>query len=177
MGDSQYEVARRAWEAFRAPTPEALDQLRGDTTSPLPYLSAALTRFLQEYPWTRDGLSRTERRLLELAKVGEISLLKALPQMHQGEQAYYVTDDSLAAMAETLARTSPPLLRFHAFDGPRGNVLEGVLALMDAGQSALAGRLDRVAVCGIDRWFGGVHLEGSGPTWRWDDERSAIRYA
>ena len=65
--DEQYALAGRAWQAFREATPEALDTLRGEDTSALPYLATALTRFLQEYPWTSDGLSRTERRLLELA--------------------------------------------------------------------------------------------------------------
>ena len=67
VDERQYELARRAWQAFREPTPEALDELRRGDTSALPYLAASITRFLQEYPWTTDGLSRTERRLLELA--------------------------------------------------------------------------------------------------------------
>jgi len=176
VGSSQYEMARRAWHAFRDPTPEALDELRQGETSALPYLAAAFTRFLHEYPWTRDGLSRTERRLLELASPGEVALANTFPQMHQGEQAYYVTDASLATLTETLARTSPPLLTFHLSDGEKDNVRARVVALTDAGRSVLAGQLDRVAACGIDRWLGGVHLQGSGPTWRWDDGRQAIRY-
>jgi hypothetical protein len=65
VSSPQYEVARRAWRALREPTPEVLDELRQDDTSALPHLAAAITRFLQEYPWTTDGLSRSERRLLE----------------------------------------------------------------------------------------------------------------
>src|SRR5919109_1375183 len=49
--------APRAWEAFREPTPMALNKLRHGDTTPLPFLAAAVTRFLQEYPWTSDGLS------------------------------------------------------------------------------------------------------------------------
>lgn len=62
VGESQYALAALAWQAFRQPTPEALDALCRADTAALPYLAAALARFLQEYPWTRDGLSRTERR-------------------------------------------------------------------------------------------------------------------
>jgi hypothetical protein len=46
VGRSQYELAGRAWDAFRSPTPEALDDLRRDDTSALPYLGEAITRFL-----------------------------------------------------------------------------------------------------------------------------------
>jgi hypothetical protein len=30
------------------------------------------------------------------------------------------------------------------------------------------GKKDRVTVCGLDRWLGGVHLSGSERLWRWD---------
>jgi hypothetical protein len=164
----QFEVARRAWQALREPTPEALEQFRRDDTSPLPYLAAAITRFLQEYPWTTDGLSRTERRLLEVANGDGIALWKAFPRMHEGEQVYYVTDSSLAGMAEALSRTSPPLLTLDRSGSTEGRVLRGTVALTDTGRSVLAGQVDRITTCGIDRWLGGVHLQGRSTVWRWD---------
>ena len=81
---------------------------RGDTSA-LPFLAAAIARFLQEYPWTGDGLSRSERRLLELANAGPIDLLAAFPRMHDGERAYYITDTSLDELADALSGASPPL--------------------------------------------------------------------
>jgi sigma-70-like protein len=174
IGEEQYDVARRAWTAFRAPTPDDLDACRQVDTPVLPYLGAALTRFLQEYPWTRDGLGRTERRLLELASGGGIELRQAFPRMHEGEQAYYVTDASVADLAEALSRTSPPLLTLDVSHPAEGHVLRGRVALTDAGRSVLAGELDRVAACGIDRWLGGVHLHNHAPLWRWNDERQRV---
>jgi hypothetical protein len=163
------ESARRAWQAFREPTPEALDELRRRDTSPLPYLAAAITRFLQEYPWTTDGLSRSERRLLELANGDGIALWRAFPRMSEGERVYHVTDESLAALAGALSHTSPPLLTLDRSGAPGGPDLRGVVMLTDTGRSVLSGRQDRVAVCGIDRWLGGVHLRSVGRIWRWDD--------
>lgn len=171
---SQYALARRAWDAFRAPTPEPLDALRRDDTSALPYLGAAITRFLQEYPWTRDGLSRTERRLLEVASGGPISLADAFPRMHDGEQAYYVTDLSLAALAEGLSRTSPPILALDPSPRGNGNVFRSRVTLTDTGRAMLAGQLDRVETCGIDRWLGGVHLQGDGTMWRWNNAEQTM---
>jgi len=172
ISNAQYDLARRAWLAFRAPTPERLDQLRREDTSALPYLASALTRFLQEFPWTSDGLSRTERRLLALAGEG-VGLWKAFPRMHEGEQFYYVSDGTMASMAETLARISPALLILDV-SASSEHVLRGTVALTDSGRSVLAGQLDRVAACGIDRWLGGVHLHGRSDVWRWDQEGGRV---
>ena len=180
VSQPQYSLAERAWQALREPTPEALDNLRQGDTEALPYLAAAIARFLQEYPWTTDGLSRTERRLLELAAGGKVELSAAFPRMHADEEVYYVTDMSLATLADTLSRTSPPLLtlaRKPVADGElvRGSVtLKDAVTLTDIGRAVLAGRQDRVATCGIDRWLGGVHLQGDADLWRWDDARHRI---
>jgi hypothetical protein len=173
ISDAQHALAARAWAAFRAPTPEMLDALRQGDTRALPFLAAAVARFLQEYPWTRDGLSRTERRLLQLAD-GGIDLAVAFPRMHDGEEAYYVTDLSLADLAVTLSQTSPSLLAPLPGREPRRGSLDGSVMLTDAGRAVLTGERDRVRACGIDRWFGGVHLVGHDDLWRWDHERGRI---
>jgi hypothetical protein len=174
VGPAQYEAAGRAWLAFRAPTPEALDRFRLHSTPAFPYLAPAITRFLQEYPWTRDGLSRTERRLLELADGAGIALAKAFPRMHDGEEVYYVTDSSLAELADHLARTAPPLLTLDLSSAERGHALQGRVTLTATGRSVLSGERDKIAVCGIDKWLGGVHLQSGGRLWRWDDARQRI---
>lgn len=166
--EPQYALAERAWRAFREPTPESLDRLRQNDTSALPFLGAALTRFLQEYPWTTDGLSRRERRLLDLSGNGWITLAWAFPRMDQGETAYYVTDTSLSDAADGLTGTSPPLLAVS--DG--AGLLRSV-RITDAGRAVLARERDRVEVCGIDRWLGGVHLR-PGNLWRWNHESQRI---
>lgn len=54
-----YNEARAAWTAFRSPDPMAITT---DFQS-FPFLGSALIRFLEEYPWTTDGLSRLQRDL------------------------------------------------------------------------------------------------------------------
>jgi len=167
IGQPQYVVATKAWAAFREPTPEALDQARRGDTSALPYLADAIARFLEEYPWTADGLSRSERHLLELADGQDIALVDAFRRMQEGEKTYYITDLSLAALAETLSRTSPPLVTLDVASRGRDG-LRGAVRITEVGRSVLRREQDRVASCGIDRWLGGVHLQGRGPVWRWD---------
>ena len=118
--------------------------------------------------------------MLELASGGEVELSVAFPRMHADEEVYYVTDMSLATLADTLSRASPPLLtlaRRPVADGelPRGSVtLRDAATLTDIGRAVLAGKQDRIAACGIDRWLGGVHLHGDADLWRWDDERHRV---
>jgi hypothetical protein len=179
VGDEQFALAARAWTAFRAADPQELDRLWRSDLQPLPFLSAALRRFLEEYPWTRDGLSRSERRLLELADPGPTDLTAAFPRMQEGEDAYYITDGSILELVETLSRTSPALLTFdpEPVGSTAGPVLHGAMAITNAGRDVFAGRLDRIAACGLDRWYGGVHLQANGPMWLWDDQAERIRKA
>ncbi len=172
--EEQYSLAESAWRAFREPTPEPLDRFRHGDTTALPYLAPALTRFLQEYPWSTDGLSRSERRLLELAPGEGIRLAEAFPRMHDGEEACYISDLSLAALAETLSRTSTPLVTLTPAAGEHGGVLSGRVTLTAAGAAVLAGEQDRVDTCGIDRWLGGVHLQGESAVWKWDPTEHGI---
>jgi RNA polymerase sigma factor (sigma-70 family) len=177
LSEPQYALAERAWQAFREPTPEALDDIRRGDTAALPYLAAAVTRFLQEYPWTVDGLSRSERRLLELARGDGIALSAAFRHMHDGETVYYMTDTSLAELAEELSRTSPPLLLLVLGSARHEQGLRGTVTLTDTGRAVLARQLDRVAACGIDRWLGGVHLRRGATLWRWDETWQGVRKA
>ena len=81
---AQYELAARAWDAFRADNPQALDALLRTDTHALPFLAAALVRHLEDYPWTRDGLSRTERRVMSLAQAGPDRYLDRVPADARG---------------------------------------------------------------------------------------------
>jgi hypothetical protein len=170
--DREYVLAERAWSAFREPTPEALEDLRRSDTTAMPFLAPAIERFLQEYPWTHDGLSRTERRLLQIADSGPVAMNRAFPRMHEDEKAYYVADSDLKDLIGTLSRTSPPLVSFDGEATDR-DFWRGTVALTDVGRDVLAGRRDRVA-CGLDKWLGGVHLRSGSAIWRWDSDRARI---
>src|SRR5262249_55542559 len=47
-------AAREAWQAFRSSDPAALLEQAQKNSPALPFLAAALQRFLEEYPWTSD---------------------------------------------------------------------------------------------------------------------------
>jgi hypothetical protein len=71
-----------------------------------------------------------------------------------------------------MARAPVPLL---LVDPPGRPVDRGSgLRLTDTGAGVLAGAVDQVALNGIDRWIGGVHLRGRDVQWRWDDGTETI---
>ena len=163
----QLALAASAWAAYRSADPRAIEQLLQGDTSALPFLAAALWRHLEEFPSDVDGLSRSEHRLMELALERPVDIQQAWPRMHEGETAYYITDSSFFDAANALASSSPPLLTINLAN-PHGSAMPvGTLELTAHGRNVLRGGTDRLELCGIDRWLGGVHLEGRGPMWRW----------
>jgi hypothetical protein len=174
IADERYALSERAWTAFRQSSPETLDEFRRNGTRAIPFLDAALKRFLEEYPWINDGLSRSERRLLEIASSGPVDLWTAFVHMHQGETAYYITDLSFLSLLKDFSRSDPPALAIGSAPVDEPRIPQGTVAITDHGRRLLSRESDRVAAYGIDRWLGGVHLEGKGVMWRWDGERDRV---
>ena len=166
---AQMRLAERAWRAFRQDSPNGMVRLLKADLSGIPSLRVVLTRLLQEYPWKRSGLSRLEGELLrEIRRRGKAKAGIAVGTVMWEE---YVGDDLLSDMARNFVRAPHPVLCFaEPFAGrvERREFLRSILELTDVGRRVLAGKADHVALNGVDRWIGGVHLEGKEVRWRWD---------
>jgi hypothetical protein len=160
----QLAAAARAWRAFSHHDPRAIEDAAGDLAA-LPFLGPALRRHLEEFPAVENGLSRTERQILETLVVGSWTLRELFPAAHHDrESPIFLGDLGFFDLLRGLAAGHVPLL-----------VLEDDRAwLTDAGRDVLAGRRDRVATLGIDRWLGGVHLKGHRVPFRWDGRARQI---
>jgi hypothetical protein len=174
IAEERYVLSERAWTAFRQSSPETLDEFRRSVTRAIPFLDSALKRFFEEYPWINDGLSRSERRLLEIAASGPVDLWTVFVHMHRGETAYYITDLSLVSLLRDFSRLDPPLMAISGTSLEETRISSGTVTITDRGRAILNGKLDRVATYGIDRWFGGVHLTSDGVQWRWNDAEQRI---
>ena len=88
--------------------------------------------------------------------------------MHDGETAYYIADswflDRARELVERVTRARRPV---ESLANGNDAMPAGTIALTAAGREVLGGTADRVKLCGIDRWLGGVHVQGHGPAWRW----------
>ena len=84
----------------------------------------------------------------------------------------YMGDTTCFGRMDRMAEGPHPLLRL---DRP-GRPVERTtgVRMTDTGARVLAGQADQIALNGIDRWIGGVHLQGHHVPWRWDDGTETI---
>lgn len=164
----QVRLAAAAWMAFSSTEAQRINALLGGDTSPLPFLGAALRRHLEEFPSTRTGLSRSEQQALEVIGAGTDSIGDAFPQAHhQREDPVFLGDTVFAWYLERMSRVPEPLLVFDdgtaivrpRMDEDMRSFWRRGARLTDAGRAVLKGEENAVALNGIDRWLGGVHLE------------------
>jgi hypothetical protein len=163
--DEQLALGRAAWAAFRSPDPRAV-AARVMTEMPgLPFVRTALIRHLEQFPSTRNGLSRSEQQALEAISDGAGTVRDAFVASHQRrEDPIWLGDSTFATYLDALATGPSPLVALGGGD----DALDRSVALTDAGRAVLGGSADRVRLNGIDRWLGGVHLQGHDSPWRWD---------
>ena len=151
--------------------------------SALPFLERPLRRHLQEFPWQQDGLSRTERQILQLVARGISSPGPIFVENMNQEDALFMGDWSTFRLVEDLCRADVPLLR--CTPGPmfqyppdmtikRDAFLAQELALTDDGHRVLAGKTSAIDKIQRDVWLGGVALKSGSPMWMWDDDNSRL---
>ncbi|HYW12194.1 MAG TPA: DUF1835 domain-containing protein [Longimicrobium sp.] len=169
---AQLALGRAAWDALREPDPRRMEAVAQGDASALPHLGAALRRLLEEYPSVDDGLSRSGRQALRAFAGGPCVLRDAYPDAHHAvEEPIWLGDMGFAAIVDTLASGPAPLLEV---EGDPGAPMDRRARITDAGRRVLDGAADALAINGIDRWIGGVHLIGHAVPWRWNPHAGRI---
>ncbi|PWS39076.1 hypothetical protein DFH01_07505 [Falsiroseomonas bella] len=149
---AQLEAGALAWEGFAAEDPRTLDGL-WRRPSPLPHLSAAMRRHLQDLPWTTDGLALTERLLLQAVAAGASEDGAVLRAMLAADPVFQVTDLIILDLRARLA------------EGPRRLLERGAAWRLTAqGEAVLRGEARHVPA---PRFQGGVTVGPNAP-WCWD---------
>ena len=183
VASAQLQLATSAWEYFRSTNPQHLEKLiRSDTTA-LPFLGKAIQRHFQEYAWTSDGLTRTERQILSLVSSGVIKPGQVFIGNMNLEDVLYMGDWTTYRIIASLCDLNTPLLSC-APDGtfnypPQHNLTPEVfqqqtLSLTDAGSEVLAGTRNASSLINRNEWLGGVHIKSDAPKWMWDDSTSRL---
>lgn len=166
------DLGAAAWAALRAPDPAGLGRIAASRSPELRFLGEAFDRLSREYPSTRDGLSLTERRLLAATPADGAPAGTVFARLGQREARPYLADLFAFRIMARLAGGRVPLLEL---DPPAGEVTAATrLRPTEAGRRVLRGEADHVALNGIDRWVGGVHLRGPESPWRWDEGTESI---
>ena len=164
---AQVALGVAAWRAVGGEDPTVVERLCAGDTDALPFLAPALRRWLEEYPSVADGLSRTQRQILRALADGPATGMALFRGVDAAEPAPFMGDTMLFHEVRRLAWGTEALVECE--DGVAKDPARGVVRLTGAGRAVLNGQADAVAVNGIDRWLGGVHLTGHDPMWRWDD--------
>jgi len=183
IDDGIRETCRAAWEAFTASDPTELQELADRDHSGLPYLRPALQRHLEQYPSTRDGLSRSAHQALQALESGPRTLAELFRVSQiESESAPFMGDTAFLFHLRDLAAGEQPLLRpsdggelLGLISGPDPvATTPGRVELTEVGRKVLAGQADRSRFQAVDTWLGGVHLEGRTPAWRWNPHRRRL---
>jgi hypothetical protein len=142
----QLAEGQQAWAAFRSSDPQGLAQMK---PTALKFLGAALRRHLEELPWVADGLSRTERAVLEALRAGPLKFGEIFVKIR--EEPAFLGDSVLAWHLERMKH-------------------EGLVVSASNTWNAVAG----AARTRLPRWLGGVRVTEDSP-WRWDPVRGPLR--
>jgi hypothetical protein len=145
---AHFDVAREAWAAFTSPDPTAIERVLATDTSALPFLAPALLRYLEEFPSTEDGFSRTQRQALAvLREHGPLQKQRLFFAVQRLEETPFMGDGSFFDVLAGLASVREPLIQGGSEGSP--------VAITDAGVRVLEGRADHVHLNGIEaasRW-------------------------
>ena len=169
---AQIDLASRAWAAVCAEDPRQLVALAATESRELPFLAGALRRYLEEFPSTVNGLTRSEQGMLAILAEGERSPVELFAALTRTEERIFMGDVTFWAIVKRLNRGPHPLVTLDVRDRA-GTLPSGTVRITETGREVLAGRADQIALNGIDRWKGGVHLTSS-HCWRWTGTTLAI---
>jgi hypothetical protein len=175
VSGAELETASRAWQAYRAPTPEACFALLATDLSALPLLRLALLHLLAELPSSTTGLGATEMRMLELLAWG---FANANPLFHfrdlRGTYVFsewehgYLLDGLAFGPIPAVAGLDDELRTINRENlGARHKaILRSWLSLTEFGKAIVAHQEDFSRHNPIDRWWGGTKLTND-RLWRW----------
>lgn len=178
----QLNLGQAGWKAFTSQDPTDITTYLASDSSSLPFMHAALIRFLEEYPSTQNGLGRTDQDILELIREGADSAGKLFWHQQQREEAPFLGDWVVWQRIADLCSGPKPLLkcepsacfRFPPNVSADKEFLSQRFSLTKTGRSVLSEQADWLELNGIDTWFGGVHLKTGGRMWRWDRKNNEL---
>lgn len=170
----QFNAAADAWARFTSAKPERHQAVADNPSIELPFLQAAYRRFLQEWPSTHNGLSRTEEHALRII-ASQVSNPAEILQAHwANERAPFMGDWTFWEVILDMARGGYPLV---AAEGDLGHkdFRDANVSATPEGLAVLRGDEDAINLRGIDRWYGGYHATRAEEPTRWDPKQGRLQ--
>lgn len=171
------EAAGAAWQAYRAPTPQAWFNLLGGDLNAPPQFRRAVLGLLEELPASATGLGATEMRMLELTSEGHARPFDLFPGEGKSNKRHVFGYWEIGSLLDGLAhcpvpavsglREGPFTLEMHDDRSRHDRYKQSTLSLTAFGKAILAGADDFSRYNPVHRWWGGTELT-NGNLWRWD---------
>lgn len=176
VGTAQFEAAARVWGGFCGGDPLALLEAADRAGATLPFVPAAVRRYLAELPSRRNGLSQTEMLALQAVAAGADTPRHAFVAAQRFEPAPWQGDLMFFATLRELCLGPVPLLTHgggRLVQASDGTFAATRLELTAQGRGVLTGRSDWCALAPASRRHGAILIEGAHPAWRWDERAGA----
>jgi hypothetical protein len=172
IGEDFVRLAHEAWMSYTAVEPTELNNLALRLRrEPNLLIGNVLSWTIEEYPSVHNGLSQVEEELLR--QVGDGDSVAGIIGRTMSYTEHCLGDRCLLQGMWDLAEAALPALEF--VDGTTLSMLETVrsftqsrVRLTSFGSQLLSGAVDFVKENGVDRWIGGVRLNGRSLPWRYD---------
>jgi len=171
VSEAAYHVAEQAWRALCAGTPMPLYELSLHPSPAMPYLPAAILRYLAELPGLGTGLSFTETAILQTLADGPLPWGRVFARfMRELDPLPWHGDLMFLGTMLRLRDALDPAVTSDPADIAEAEWGKAVFALTTTGRSLIAGELDWKECGPRPRFNGGVSCF-SKPDWRWDGRR------
>lgn len=168
IGAADLDLGRRVWATVRLPDPSALFDIATRADNTIPQMGPALLRHLQELPWVGDGLSLTQRLVLQAIAEGFRTGSAMFRRLHdKTEPLPFLGDLMLWADLRDMAAADRPPFRVADASVPWP---DRDLTLTEVGRGLLAQRIDWGECGAPTRWVGGLEIRAGDRGWRWSPE-------
>jgi hypothetical protein len=163
---AMFDRAFAVWNDFCSGDPRLLLAQTASEHAGFPHMRTGLRRLCEEYPWSGDGLSRSQRHALQAVAQGAARNDELFRRAQAREEAPFLGDTAFYAILRDLREGAAALIEGE----------EGMYEPTALGRRILGGDADWLEQAAADRWIGGVHIEGRSAV-RWDDVRQMFIFA
>jgi hypothetical protein len=158
------ELATRAWLAFSESTPIPWFKLFQEETSLFPFLKESIRRMLEEYPNTKNGLSRSAHQALMIISKGEKRPKDIFENCQKYEKQKFMGNIIFWKILDDFVE--------HNLISSKENGQRLQITLL--GQQVLNGEINWLHIKTIKRWIGGVNISKDN-LWCWDIKKKNIK--
>jgi len=157
------QLAQKAWLAFTAPNPVAWFKLLDEDLHLFPFLKESIIRMLEEFPNTRNGLSRSAHQALLSISRGIENPNKIFKNCQNYEKQKFMGDVIFWKILDDFIANN----LIHSQKNGQ------ILHITGLGKQILSGEINYLHIKPIERWIGGTKLSNDS-VWCWNIKKKTI---